>query len=278
MEKVCCVCEKKLNFKQTLALQKCDDGLICNDCLKAFPTVVMIKDYRSHTIRSIIAYEKECAEEFVCTSHIGNIYIDEMHNLIAYSKKGKKEPDELCNIFRITDLKDIEVSVTEAKVKNEGLYCDMLLTVSVKKFPVFFQRVLKRNLPCNYKRIDAQRVTYEMPNEYIATKTLINKLIYQCCNKAKRELECLEEIRIMKEKEIEKIKALEGTEIKKSGGIDKIKAEAMLFLDEGYTDEDIKKHYKQLARVMHPDMSNLPEHYMKKLNNSYEFLESKKGD
>lgn len=267
MGKICCICNQQI--KQILGVQKCDDGLICNECAKFFPSVALIKDYRCHTIRSIVAYEKECAKEFVCTSHIGKIYIDELHNLVSYSEKGKKEPDELCNIFRITDLKDIEVSVTEPKVNGKGLYCDMLLTISVSKFPIFFQKVLKRNLVCNYQRVDSKRVTYEMPSEYVATKTLVNKLIYQCCNKAKSELEMLKELRIMKEKEIERIKALEETDIRKSGGIDKLKAEAMLFLDENYTDEDIKKNYKQLARAMHPDTSRLPEHYMQKLNNAY---------
>lgn len=273
MGKVCCICNKQI--KQVLGVQKCDDGLICNDCMEFFPSVVLVKDYRLHTIRSVVAYEKECAKEFVCTSHIGKIYIDELHNLVAYSEKGKKEPDRLCNIFRITDLKAIEISVTEPKVNGERLYCDMLLTISVDKFPIFFQSILKKNLLCNYQRVDSRRVTYEMPNEYITTKTLVNKLIYQCYNKAKSELETLKELRLMKEKEIERIKALDDIEIKGSGGIDKIRAEAMLFLDKDYNSEDVKRNYKQLARIMHPDMNRLPEHYMQKLNSAFSLLDKK---
>jgi hypothetical protein len=270
MDRVCCICDRPI--KQVVGLRKCDDGLICNDCYNYFPSVAIIKDYRSHTIRSIVNYEKQCAKDFVCTSHIGNIYIDEMHNLIAYSKKASKDLTEPCNIFKITDLKSIEISVTEPRVNGKMLYCDMLLTVSVEKFPIAFQKVLKKNLVCNYQRVDSQRVTYEMPSEYIATKTLVNKLIHQCCNNAKSELEVLKQLRTMKEQEIERIKSLEESKIKKSGGIKKVRAEATLFLEENYTSDELKKNYRQLARVLHPDLNKISEKYIQKLNSAFETL------
>lgn len=270
MGKICCVCEKE---NSGLFSAKCDDGLICRNCISSFLTVVSAKDYRSHTIRSLIAYEKELAEEFVCTSHIGKIYIDEIHNLIAYHRSGRKNPEKFCDIFRISDLKELQISITEPKVNGKRLCCDMIFTVHMASYPVFFQKVLKRNLVCNYERIDSKTVSYEMPSEYVAVKFLFSKIIKNCIHKQQSELDYLKDVRKLKEQEIEKIKHLDEAKIKSSGGADKVKATGMLYLEKNYSGDEVKKNYKILARLFHPDLNNkTPDVFMKKLNEAYEIL------
>lgn len=171
----CDICGQKIHFMS--AIRK-DGRYICKECRKWFPSVLCMQDYNFSQVCVLIDYEKKHGQNFRCTAHNGMLYLDETAGKIAYSRYGIKNPAVKNNVFCITDLKDISVTLSEPAVIRENIYCDILMNV-ITEYPVktAFTRTVRQNVPCVYERVDSSTVKFHDPPEILAVRNMLLKML-----------------------------------------------------------------------------------------------------
>ncbi len=220
------------------------------------PVSVHIRAYYGIPICVLIDYEKKHGADFCCTSHAGTLYLDETARKIAYSRKDADSPVQKNNVFCIRDLKDISVTLSEPAVIHENIYCDILLTVVTERpVSIAFTKVVKHRVPCRYDRVDSSMVKFREPPEILIIRNMLIQMLSDNVTELKnlfREQQAYQQ------------------NIRQSEIHD---AEILLMLDAGYTDDDVKRHYRVMMKSFHPDRnSGIDDSYAQKINHAYEVL------
>lgn len=266
----CCICNKQIGLGEilTLSFRKSIDGYVCRSCRKAFPSVYQIAHFHSSSIKKITEYVQKQADGFECTSRMGKLYLDEMHGKFAISNQGSDFPKELNNVFLMSDVMDFDVSMTDPIMINHKMYCDILLNVHFLNTEMNFHHTLKRKVRCEFKRISSTQLQYRPPREYMIIRTIVSEMLNVHLTDLRRTLDNIKKARQEIENEQKR-----GSVKYKASGTDIATAKAILMLDDNCTPADIKKHYRQLVRVLHPDiLGNDGEAYTQKLNWAYDIL------
>lgn len=252
----CEICEKDIPIKDiiTLSAGKLQSGIICKDCRKYFPSVLSLAEYQPETVKNIIEYEKECGAGFECTAHLGNLFLDEMNLMFAYSERGREEPKRKNNVFRVKDIDDIALSLSEPTVMRGNIYCDILLTVHIHSPRLHFCRPIKRRVYCECERVDAKSVRYEEPKELAIIRSLFNQMIVNSVS------------------EMKKLLYLQGRYREQIVDGSLREAEILFMLDEGYTYDDVKQSRNLLMKAFHPDINDIDDKYAQKINEAFKVL------
>lgn len=264
----CCVCNKKITFFDKISSAHCDDGYVCKHCKSQFPSLFNISRYTSKEIIELIEYTQKNKAEFFCTTHYGKLYLDEAHGLLAYSQseKSQKNKDSFKNnIFQADDLDYFEISLSEPRITQTVVYSNVLMYMQFRKFNASFNKVIKYNEKSKIKRIDNQSMMFDPPMGYIFIRATVNQMINNSISSFRKVIEELKETRMKIELERAKLSKTELFE-----------AKTILMLDDNYTQEDVKKHYRYLTKCLHPDVNQgNGDEYMQKINRAYEILSTK---
>ena len=252
----CDICSQKIPF---LSGTGKDGRYICRECRKWFPSVLRMQDYSFSQVCVLIDYEKKHGADFCCTSHAGTLYLDETARKIAYSRKGADSPVQKNNVFCIRDLKDISVTLSEPVVIHENIYCDILLTVVTERpVSIAFTRVVRHRVPCRYDRVDSSMVKFREPPEILIMRNMLIQMLSDNVTELKN---------LFREQQAYQQK-IQQSEIHD--------AEILLMLDTGYTDDDVKSHYRMMMKSFHPDRNDIDDSYAQKINHAYEVLKKEK--
>lgn len=252
----CVVCGNEIPLKDIISFSfvKLNHNAVCKECKKSLPTVLDYKNSTDDFIKEVVKYEQESSKIFECTSHFGSLYLDEMNGKIAYSKNGRKEPKEKCNIFDVKDIENITLTMTDPVVDKKKIFCDILLNVHLKSPSIHFCKPIKKRAECEYKRISDTKVKCSEPKELTIARNLFMQMVENNVSRLQKLLYIQNEIQ-----EQAKTCSLR-------------QAEALFMLDKGYTLEDVKRSRNILIKAFHPDVSGLDGSYAEKINNAFEVL------
>ena len=216
----CSICVNRISF---LFGQNIADGVICSSCRKKFPTVLKTSDYDLSDVLAFISYEEELGQKFSVTSRLWRMYIDERHNIIGYSKSGKEEPDCRTNFFRLQDVSDISLSMSDPIVKENNVYCDVILSVSLT-YPVnsSFSVPIKNQSKCKYEKREGQSVDIFEPAELSLVRNILLQMAEDTSVRLKEHLEEIE---------------MQANAIR---NFEKRSAMSLFMLEEGYSQDELK--------------------------------------
>lgn len=265
---ICCICNTELSLFDKFLSSKCYDGVVCKHCKNKFPSLFSITGYTSKEIVELINYVQKNKKEFFCTTHYGRLFLDEVHGLIAYNK-GEKLDDKKTslqnNIFKADDLDLFEISLSEPKISRTVVYSNVLLYMHLQKFNASFNKIIKSNEKSTIKRLDNRSMVFDPPMGYVFIRAVANQMISNSISNFRKLVDEL----IAERNKIDRERAnLSQTEL--------FKAKTILMLDDSFTQEDVKKHYRHLTKCLHPDVNQgYGDEYMQKINWAYELLSEK---
>lgn len=252
--KQCAVCHS-----ETKKAFRIYNGFICPECRKYIPEKVNIKNSDVDYLKELYEKRKEIADMFEPTAYIGNLYLDNVHCMICYSKRGwKGAPLSLGDVYKITELK--EISLHLANVKNIGsriprILCDVKL--KIKTSDIDTEYVIVKGKHCQVQEVKDGNINFKEPADVAVIRAMLQQMFDDVFHGLEQKL-----------KDILKFKELS----------DNLKdtrwAKGVLFLaDEEYTAEEIKAQYRKLCKIFHPDLNpDLPDDYMQMLNKAYAIL------
>lgn len=255
--KKCVICEEKAG----LFSYKIKDGRICKECRKMLPANIYLKDANEYYLRDKYNKAKEKQKKFETTAYYGNLYLDNVHNMLCYSEKSKNNnPVMFGDVFYIHELRSIGLFIANAR--NVGgdipkIVCDIKLHIETKDVKTDY--VIAGGKKCIVEG-NGERMNCTAPPEILMIQNIIGQMIDNVFFKTAHKLE--------------EIKAMQDLIDKYSG--DKDWAKGILFLDTDteYSKEEIKVRFRQMAKIFHPDKNpGLSDEYMKKVNKAYSILE-----
>ena len=252
--KQCAICHK--DSKKVFRVR---DGFICSECRKYIPEKINLKNTYSESLRKLYEKRKDIADTFDATAYIGNLYLDNVHCMLCYSKDGHKgTPLSLGDVYTVTELK--EISLHLANVKNIGrrtprIICDVKL--KIKTADIDAEYIVARKKRCKVQEIENGKINFSEPMDVAVIREMLRQMFEDTFMGLDRKLKD-----ILKYKELaENLK-------------DTRWAKGILFLaDREYTAEEVKAQYRKLCKIFHPDMNpDLPDDYMQMLNKAYAIL------
>lgn len=226
----CALCQNKITVFNS---KKIMYGRICLDCHKTLPSVVYLKGYEAEELIDIRDYmNANDFNDFEVTSSVGTLHIDETHGYICFSNKivdGK--PVNRSSIFSVLTLKEFNIYVGAFRRRGKNCVCDINCMGSIADTKIKFKKTIKSNVPCEYKKINENTAECIPPNDIdifrnLIQQSLTNQLegmlpLFRNYNANKPYLEMI--------------------------------AQHTLLLEDGYTNEDLKRHRNILLKAFHPD-------------------------
>jgi len=257
MSRICSLCGEKVG----LSAYKIADGCICKSCKNYISDHIFLSEANEYYLKEMYERNKARAKKFEATTYYGNLYIDNMNNMVCYSEKGKKGTP-LCfgDIYHITEFREIGLFCTNPKnLGRESLriVCDVKFKVVTKDISAEY--LVAHNRPCKVQKIDKDEVKFEFPAEVLMIKNVLMQMTDNTFFEMKRKIE-----------DIQRMK-----EFVTSATLEKEWARGILFLDNiDCTPEEIKSQYKKLSKMFHPDVNpEFSDEYMKKINDAYSILQ-----
>lgn len=253
----CAVCEKEVKWFP----YKIKDGCICKECKKMLPVNIYLKDANEFYLKDKYNRAKKCQKVFEATAYYGNLYIDNIHNMLCYSEKSKHGvPVMFGDTFYINELKSIGLFISN--IKNTGgnipkVVCDVKLHIETKDVKTDY--VIARGKRCIIED-DGEKINCTVPPEVLMIQNIIGQMI--------------DNLFVVTAKKLEDIKTMQ--ELINRLDSNKEWAKGILFLDSDteYSENEVKAQFRQMTKIFHPDINpNLSDEYMKKINKAYSMLQ-----
>ena len=207
------------------------------------------------------------------TASFGILSIDELHGLIAITQKRK-----IPLIFSSKSLFDIGLYCTNVKLGIQRVYCDIEFTFNCVSANFFFKRKIKKGVLCKSHRISATQIEWQQPGTFCVFRDMLEAMLNR---ELRKEHESFMHEKIEEEyrKEAKRL-ARENYEKEKKTieWNEKKKAMTIFMLEDGFTQTELKRRYKMMMRVFHPDKSGLDDDVAQKINKAYEVLKDEKSD
>ena len=209
---------------------------------------------------------KSLAENFTASCQYGELFLDTIHGLLCFSKGNKNgEPTHYGDIFSVTELTEIGIYMDD--IKNVGqntnkIICNVKMRVKTKS--VFMEYLVAANESCKFTQ-NSSKLDVSEPEKLSLFRHIFNQMIDDVLGKL---LKKLEDIRKLKAYTDELENTPQACELNWARGV--------LFLEKDEcSPEGIKKQYKELMRMFHPDLHpELGDVYAQKLNKAYDILKS----
>lgn len=245
----CIICKNKM----FLPAKKITEGGICKKCSDSLTDFVNLKYITKEDAEKIIEYNQKL--NFDCTSNLGTLGIDSYN----YTFCIEKQKNKFNNVFSITDLTEVGLFCDNARASGRygtDVYVDFAFrfVAKINNIQIDQKEIIKRNVLCDYKQI-GNEAEITIPNILIMFKEMFNQMVEDKNKEIDKKIAGLKRVAI-NEREI-------------------IKSEGILFLDDDYNKEDIKKHRNILLKALHSDNSNIDDIYAVKINKAYELLKPK---
>lgn len=239
MKMSCVICGNKAGA----FAKKTSEGVICKSCLSFIPTNVILSQASTEFLKRIYDENVEKSKQFETTASYQGLYIDSVHGLCCYSKRGDKQaPSEFKDIYRISELTEVALYCTD--VKNVGtnhnhIVCDIKFKVRTKDIAADF--IIAHHKKCDFK-VKNKQIEWDEPSELTMFRNMFNQMIDNELFGLLKKLEKIQEFKQMLSKE------------ERSSDW----ARGVLFLDneKEYTEEDLKKHRNELVKIFHPDRNS----------------------
>jgi hypothetical protein len=226
----CLVCGKPAGISST----KIKNGKICKECASKLPSLMLEKNpyYQDGTLKNAMNYAKEKTEEFSATASYGKLHIDSIHGLfcIANSLTKDGKPKSGNNIFSMYDLAEVGLVCKSPRADKNNVIVDIEFSCSLENPHCHFSTIVKKGARCQTRRIDVKTVEWDEPNDLCMFRSMFNQMLSGAFEKINDFL-CGKTVH---EFEIEK-------------------ARALFMLPEDYTADDLKKAYRLMMKVWHPD-------------------------
>lgn len=237
--KKCILCEGKA---EALA-KKCSEGVICKNCLSFIPSSVILSQANTDFLKKVHDENMEKSKEFETTASFLGLYIDGIHGLFCYSKKGSREsPSEFKDIYRIKELTEVGLYCTNVKnigTNSNNVVCDIKFKFKTKDISADYTLAVRKR--CSYKIVDNQ-LRWNEPGELTMFRNMFNQMID---NEILGTLDKL--------KKIQELNALVSQEEKKG---DWAKGVLFIGLDEECSSDLIKAKRNELVKIFHPDRNS----------------------
>lgn len=205
------------------------DGVLCSKCKKKLPKILQLqsKQLSVKETKKFIDSARKNAEIFEETSHFGNLYIDEIHNLLALSKS--KNPTADNNIFNLFDLESIQTYCKNIKVDySNKVYCSIeanLQFTSPNLSEVKYTLKDRQKCPTTRK---GEYLDWELPGELSVFISIVNQALKNAVQKYNDEIEN----QFIKPKNFELFKAM-----------------CAFLLPNDYTRENLDRKYNKLLQI-----------------------------
>lgn len=207
---------------------------------------------------------KELAKRLEATCQYGELFLDTVHGLFCFSKGNKNgEPVHYGDIFSVTELTEVGIYMDD--IRNIGqntnkIVCSIKMRVKTKE--VFMEYLVASNEGCKFTQ-NGNKLDVTEPEKLTLFRNVFNQMIDDVLG---RLLKKLEDIRKLKAYTDELENTPQACELNWARGV--------LFLEQGESSpEVVKKQYKELMRIFHPDLHpELGDAYAQKLNKAYEIL------
>lgn len=258
--KECILCKGEAG----LLAYKAYNGMICRKCRSYLPMHINLKASDTDYLLPLYQKNRELAKHFEASCQYGELFLDTIHGLFCFSKGNKNgEPTHYGDMFSVTEL--IEVGIYMDDIKNVGqntnkVICNVKMRVKTKD--VSMEYLVVSNEDCKFI-ISGNKLDVTEPEKLSLFRNIFNQMIDDVLG---RLLKKLEDIRKLKAYTDELENTPQACEINWARGV--------LFLEkEECSSETVKKQYRELMRIFHPDLHpELGDTYAQKLNRAYEIL------
>jgi len=212
-----------------------------------------------YAIKNAIDYVQTRKSVFCATASYGKLHIDELHGLFAIAQTLDKEgkPKTGNNVFSAFDLSEVGIFCTSPRTDHNIVVVDVEFRCFIEELRLLISVIIKKNVHCKTKRIDAEHVGWDEPGDLDMFRTLFNQMLSGIFEKTQHML-CGEYIHKFK---IEK-------------------AQSLFMLPDNYTLSDLKKARRLMMKVYHPDVADEDvSREAQLINDAYELLKNElKGD
>lgn len=263
----CVICGEKTGIFS----KKTTDGAVCRECIKYIPDCFILSNADSHALLRFIERSKEYKKAFEPTAFYGNLYLDSVHSMLCYSKTGKEgSPLSYGDIYKVTELKEIGLFCTNPRRvgTTSRVVCDVKL--SIKTLDIQTQYIVAYQKQCQTVHNNDGTVSCCDPVELTVIRNLLNQMfedVRQGLGKKAAEIQRLIELSKRKVKQDKEKAKYEW-------------ARGILYIEnENYSLEEVKRRYRELGRIFHPDIHpELPDDYMAMLNSAYSLLKDERSN
>lgn len=230
-----------------------EDGFLCDKCKNMLPDI--IKKYKQryslYDISMILAYESQgFIKSYSKTASLGTLSIDEAHGLLALdsdSLSKRKRP----LILSVLDIENISLYPTNIKAVSHNVRCDAEIVLTACRPELTIRRTVKRNITCDYKRVDGHHVEWFEHASISFMRNIINQTY-------KTEAEKYDERYSRRSQKYND---------------DVLNAKALYMLDEVFTERELKERRNALSKVFHPDVGYVQGgECMRKITEAYNTL------
>lgn len=256
---MCVLCNEKAGMFSARTL----DGRLCKKCKAYVPASVRLQEADKEYLASVVEKNKKHSEQFSSTASYGRLFIDSLHNMVCVSKASiKGEPLNFGEVYTLDELDNISIYCTNVRDVGTAhisrIVCDIGLSLAVDG--IAHQYIIVRNERCKFTRVDSENLSVQEPEKL----TMFRNIMLQMFEDALYGLaKHLAQIQATKKEIASQPK--EGVEW----------AKGVLFLDKEENSIDaIKKRYREMMMIFHPDRSDLANLYAQKLNKAYDILKS----
>lgn len=227
--------------------RKTADGYICTDCFSYIPTVINYKDCSQIRLDRMIEKNKEYRKRFTTTTSFGSLFLDNVHKMFCISRKHKNdEPQELCNIFPASEIKEIGFYCKDPRnigTNTNIVVCD--IEFYLKTDEAIIKEVVSKNERCAFKRV-GDKLEWEEPGIVIMVRAIMDQML-------RDELNHL----------VEKLDRLQMSDRM-------IRSEGLMMLHDTYNKEELNERYELLKDIMsHCEDEELRNAILNRLKEAY---------
>ncbi|MBQ8625007.1 MAG: hypothetical protein IJ419_02410 [Agathobacter sp.] len=174
----CLVCNKQIS---ALSSVKMHNGRLCKNCAAQLPSMVI--DYapylQTDSLKHVMNVAKDNYERFSATASYGELHIDEIGGLFAIAKSLDKDgkPKDSRNVFSIYGMSEVGLYCTSPKADGGNVILDIEFSCKLEEPKLEFKHTVKKAAKCAAKRVDANHVTWEEPNDLAMFRKLFNQML-----------------------------------------------------------------------------------------------------
>lgn len=255
--KQCIICNEKAGFLS----KKTSVGHICRKCSAYLKSNFRLDSYSLEEIKEFYQTNYDKSKVFTTTESYGNLYIDSIHSMLCFSQNKGDEPTMFGDIYYVTEIEEMAIYCSD--VRNIGtntnkIICNVKMTVKTADFTTEYTVAEKEN--CAFE-IKDKNIDWKEPYKLSMFRNMINQMIDNVVFALLEKLNNIQEMN----KELSKY----GKEKEWARG-------ALLLSNEDFELKDIKKRYRNLSKIFHPDANpDIDPEYIKQINSAYEILSRK---
>lgn len=237
---------------------------ICSKCRKFLPKYGVFDSIEDKINFVTWAQEnrKIIEKDFCETFSFGNVHLDELHGYVAISGRLKngKITSRVADVYPLIDTVSLAFPTKVLKQTPRSITAIVGFDLDTTYPRVKIRcKNIRKSIVCKAENTGGEYITFEYPGDFVFFQGLVEKTINNEITKYNKNLENT----FLSQRDVELFKA-----------------KCVLFLDDDYTKEDLKKQRNRLLKVFHPDEntsdSGLTE-YTQKITSAYKLLLSELG-